>query len=121
MRSLHVHGYEEQVEYVVVASFKRSAHKGLYFGYRTVFTRLCTVLFQDEAYVRTGNGSQAPALTVHRVSLLERKKYERALFKRMPFSTVAYVIFWKVLDDARARAAAIRLESFVCLHSKLSF
>eukprot|EP00884_Botryococcus_braunii_P003176 jgi/Botrbrau1/1285/Bobra.0063s0002.1 len=64
---------------------------------------------QVETYVRKGNGGQLPALTVHHVSLLERRKYEMALLKRMPFSTVAYVVFWKLVDDARARAAAIRV------------
>jgi hypothetical protein len=71
---------------------------------------------QVETYVRKGNGGQLPALTVHHVSLLERRKYEMALFRRMPYSLVAYVVFWKFVDDARARAAAIRS---ICLDSPL--
>lgn len=63
---------------------------------------------QVETYVRRGNGSQKPTLTVHHVSLLERKKYEMALFRRMSYSTAAYVVFWKFVDERRARAAAIR-------------
>jgi hypothetical protein len=73
-------------------------------------------LIQVETYVRQASKSQAPALTVHHVSLLERDKYQRALIKRMPYLTAAYVIFWKFLDEPRSRRAAIRCECQAISH-----